>query len=70
MHSQGELPLDFIIISVSCAVHYMKPFCLAFPPTLVRGGKPSGLIHPLQLPPSAENYSVTAASFSGKPSFH
>lgn len=66
----NKLPLNFIIISVSCSAHYMNPVLHVFPPTFVRGGEPCGLIYPLCLPHPTENSSVTADSFSGKPLFH
>lgn len=65
-----KLPCSFIIISASCSAHYVNPVLHVFPPKFVRGGEPCGLIYPLHLPPPTENSSITAVSFSVKPSFH
>lgn len=65
-----KVPHSFIIISVSCSAHYVNLVLHVFPPKFVRGGEPCGLIYPLHLPPPTENSSITAVSFSVKPSFH
>lgn len=66
----NKVPHNFIIISVSCSARYVNPVLHVFPPKFVRGGEPRGLIDPLHLPPPTENSSITADSFSVKPSFH